>query len=84
MMICRLRFAPGTVSQAHEHPHEQVTIVEKGRPRFVVGSEERLCEAGDVLLFPGGFWHGATILDEETILIDIFSPPREDFLQAGP
>lgn len=61
MMICRLRFAPGTVSQAHEHPHEQVTIVEKGRARFVVGSEERLCEAGEVLLFPGGFWHGATI-----------------------
>ena len=35
-----------------------------------------------MLLFPGGFWHGATILDEETVVIDIFSPPREDFLQG--
>jgi quercetin dioxygenase-like cupin family protein len=56
LMLCRLRFAPGTVAQPHAHR--------------------------DVLLCPAGFWHGATILDEETVLIDIFSPIREDFLQA--
>src|SRR5512134_683039 len=84
VMVCRLRFAPGSVTAAHEHPHEQLTIVEKGRARFVVGSQERLCREGDVLLFPGGFRHGATILDEETVLIDIFSPPREDFLRSPP
>ncbi len=83
VMVCRLRFAPGTVTTAHDHPHEQLTIVEKGRARFVVGGEERVCQAGDVLLFPGGFRHGATILDEETVVIDIFSPPREDFLAAA-
>lgn len=82
VMVCRLRFAPGTVTQAHDHPHEQVTIVESGRARFVVGNEHRIAEAGDVLLFPGGFWHGATILEQETVLIDIFSPVREDFLSA--
>jgi quercetin dioxygenase-like cupin family protein len=81
LMVCRLRFAPGTVAQPHAHRHEQLTIVEKGRARFVVGQGERVAAAGDVLLFPGGFWHGATILDEETVLIDIFSPIREDFLQ---
>ena len=80
VMVCRLRFAPGTATPAHAHPHEQMTIVEKGRARFVVGDRERLVGPGDVLLFPGGFWHGATILDEETVLIDVFSPPREDFL----
>ena len=80
LMVCRLRFAPGVVTPAHEHPHEQITIVEKGRARFVVGDEERVVTAGEVLLFPGGFWHGATILDEETVLLDIFSPVREDFL----
>jgi quercetin dioxygenase-like cupin family protein len=84
VMVCRLRFAPGTVTQAHDHPHEQLTIVEKGQARFVVGGAERVVGPGDVLLFPGGFWHGATILDEETILIDIFSPPREDFLSPQP
>jgi quercetin dioxygenase-like cupin family protein len=80
LMICRLRFAPQIVTPAHEHPHEQMTIVEKGRVLFTLGEEERIAEAGDVLHFPPNSWHGATMLDEEVILIDIFSPVREDFL----
>ena len=80
LMVCRLRFAPRIVTPAHEHPHEQITIVERGRVLFVIGAEERIAEAGDVLHFPPNSWHGATMLDEEVILIDIFSPVREDFL----
>jgi len=80
LMICRLTFAPGTVTAAHDHVHEQMTMVEKGRVRFVTGSEEKVFGPGDVLLFPSGFWHGATMLDNEVVLIDIFSPIREDFL----
>jgi quercetin dioxygenase-like cupin family protein len=80
LMICRLRFAPGVVTTPHDHPHEQMTLVERGRARFLIGSEERIAEAGDVLHFPSGVWHGATMLEEEVVLIDIFSPVREDFL----
>ena len=83
LMICRLTFAPGTVTTAHDHIHEQMTIVEKGRVRFVVGSEEKVFGPGDVLLFPSGFWHGATMLDDQVVLIDIFSPLREDFLSPS-
>ena len=83
LMICRLTFAPGTVTAAHHHVHEQMTIVEKGRVRFVVGSEEKVFGPGDILLIPGGFWHGATMLDEEVVLLDIFSPRREDFLKPA-
>lgn len=83
LMICRLTFAPGTVTTAHDHVHEQMTIVEKGRVRFVVGSEEKVFGPGDVLLFPSGFWHGATMLDDEVVLMDIFSPIREDFLKPN-
>jgi quercetin dioxygenase-like cupin family protein len=81
MMICRLRFAPNTITPAHEHPHEQMTIIEKGKVLFTLGEETKVFEAGDVLHFPSNFWHGATMLDEEVILIDIFSPIREDFLK---
>jgi unsaturated pyranuronate lyase len=81
LMVCRLRFAPQVVTTAHDHPHEQITLVERGRVRFIVGSEERIAEAGDVLHFPPGVWHGATMLDEEVVLIDIFTPLREDFLK---
>lgn len=80
LMLCRLRFAPHVTSPAHEHPHEQITVVERGSARFIIGNEERIAQAGDVLHFPPGTWHGATTLDEEVILLDIFSPIREDFL----
>jgi quercetin dioxygenase-like cupin family protein len=80
MMICRLRIAPNVVTPAHDHPHEQMTLVERGRALFTIGDEERIAQAGDVLHFPAGTWHGATMLDEEVILVDIFSPIREDFL----
>lgn len=80
LMICRLRIAPNIVTPAHDHPHEQMTIVERGRVRFTIGDEQRIVQAGDVLHFPPGTWHGATMLDEEVILLDIFSPIREDFL----
>ena len=82
LMICRLRFAPHVVTPAHDHPHEQMTLVEKGRVLFTIGQEQRIVKAGDVLHFPPGSWHGATMLDEEVILIDIFSPVREDFLSS--
>lgn len=80
LMVCRLRFAPRVVTPAHDHPHEQVTLVEKGRVLFTVGDEQRIAQAGDLLHFPPNSWHGAAMLDEEVILIDIFSPIREDFL----
>jgi len=84
IMICRLSFEPGVVTAVHSHPHEQMTLVEKGRVRFHVAGAERLAAAGDVLLFPSGVAHGATILDEPVVLVDIFSPPREYFLHASP
>src|SRR5918996_423232 len=83
VMVCRLRFAPRLVTPPHDHPHEQITLVERGRVLFTVGDAQRVAEAGDVLHFPPGSWHGATMLDEEVVLIDIFSPVREDFLNNG-
>jgi quercetin dioxygenase-like cupin family protein len=80
LMVCRLRFDPFIDTPAHDHPHEQITIVERGRVRFTIGDRECVAEAGDVLHFPSGCWHGARMLDEEVVLIDIFTPVREDFL----
>lgn len=81
LMICRLRFDPFVTTPEHNHPHEQMTIVERGRVRFTVAGAERIAVAGDVLHFPSMCRHGATMLDEETVLIDIFTPLREDFLK---
>jgi quercetin dioxygenase-like cupin family protein len=80
MMVCRLRMAPHVVTPIHDHPHEQVTLVERGRVRFVVGGAEVVSAPGDVLHFPAHCRHGATTLEEEVVLIDIFSPIRAEFL----
>lgn len=80
LMVCRLRFAPRVVTAVHSHPHEQITLVAAGRVLFTVEDQQREVSAGDVLHFAPGVRHGATMLDEEVVLIDIFSPIREDFL----
>ena len=82
LMICRFRFAPFLVTPEHEHPHEQMSIVVSGRVRFFIEGTERIASAGDVLHFPPNCWHGATMMDEEVVLIDIFSPVREDFFNG--
>lgn len=81
VMVCRFRFTPHLVTPEHDHPHEQITLVERGPVRFTIGDEQRIAQTGDILHFPPGVWHGATMLDEEVVLIDIFSPIREDFLK---
>ncbi|HEX9425523.1 MAG TPA: cupin domain-containing protein [Pyrinomonadaceae bacterium] len=82
LMICRFRFAPLLVTPQHTHPHEQMSLVVSGRVRFFADGTERLASPGDVLHFPSNCLHGATMLDEEVVLIDIFTPVREDFLET--
>lgn len=82
LMACRLRFAPHVVTPLHRHPHEQMTLVLQGQVRFTIEGEERIAVGGDVLQFPSNVEHGATMLDEEVVLVDIFTPVREDFLSS--
>ncbi len=53
LMVCRARFAPHIrVTAVHTHPHEQITLVEKGRVRFTVNGQPLEAAPGDVLRFP--------------------------------
>lgn len=80
LMICRLTIQPRVVTAVHAHAHEQMTIVERGRVLYIIDGVEHVCSPGDVLHFPPHLPHGATMLDEEVVLVDVFTPPREDFL----
>jgi len=80
VMVVRFTFEPFLVTPEHTHPHEQMTLVVKGKVKFFIDGEVKIVSAGDVLHFPPHNRHGATMLDEEVVLIDIFSPIREDFL----
>ncbi|HYX27387.1 MAG TPA: cupin domain-containing protein [Pyrinomonadaceae bacterium] len=80
LMICRFRFQPHLETPRHRHSHEQMSIVMSGRVRFFVEGQERICSAGDILQFPSNCLHGATMMGEEVVLIDVFTPLRQDFL----
>jgi quercetin dioxygenase-like cupin family protein len=80
LMICRLRFDALVDTPVHSHPHEQMTFVMKGKVKFLIDGDPVVAVTGDILHFPPDQKHGATMLDEEVVLIDIFSPIREDFL----
>ena len=80
IMICRFRFDAFLVTPEHTHPHEQMTLVIQGNVRFFIEGEEHIVSPGNVLHFPPHNRHGATMMEKEVILIDIFSPIREDFL----
>ena len=82
VMVCRFTFDPFVVTDVHSHPHEQITMVVAGKVKFTVDGLAVIAAPGDVLHFPSNNSHGATMLDEEVVLIDIFSPIREDFLEG--
>ena len=69
----------GAHAAAHAHPHEQLFWMLRGRMDFRLGSDTRTCVAGDVAVIPGGVEHEAWF-PEDTEVIDVFAPPREDFV----
>ncbi len=72
----------GAHAGAHQHPHEQLVWMLKGRLELRIGSERRMLLPGDVAVIPGGTEHEAWFRDDTEVL-DVFSPPREDFLRGG-
>ncbi len=78
-LMGRFKIAKGAAVPAHSHPHEQTGIMISGRIRFNVDGEITDVETGDSWCLPGGVEHSAEAL-EDSIIIEVFSPVREDFL----
>lgn len=79
MMLVEVTLVKDSVVPEHTHPHEQIGYLASGRLRFVLGDEERILEQGDSWLVPSGVPHVVIALTD-SVAIDIFAPPREDFL----
>ena len=71
--------AKGTAIPVHQHEHEQVGYIVRGRARFEIGGETRELVEGDSYLALSNVPHGVVAL-EDSIAIDIFSPPRTEYL----
>jgi quercetin dioxygenase-like cupin family protein len=82
LMMVRVRFHAGAVGALHHHPHRQVTLVESGRFQVEVGHEARVLVPGDSFFAAPDVEHGVVAL-EAGVLVDVFAPAREDFLNRG-
>ena len=79
VMVVENHFKKGAVGALHSHPHTQITYVISGSFEFTIGDETKVVNCGDTLLKKDGILHGCVCL-EEGVLLDIFSPMREDFV----
>ncbi|WP_344980204.1 cupin domain-containing protein [Compostibacter hankyongensis] len=79
LMLVRVSFEKGAVGALHDHPHSQITHVESGRFEVEIGGVKQVLQAGDAYYVPPHAVHGAVCL-ESGVLIDVFSPYREDFV----
>ncbi len=80
IMLVKAKFEAGAVGTLHEHHHVQVTYVESGVFEMTIGEEKKIIRKGDGYYVPPHAIHGCVCV-EPGILIDVFSPFREDFVK---
>jgi quercetin dioxygenase-like cupin family protein len=84
LMLAHVRFKEGAVVPTHSHHNEQMTYVLEGAMRFFIGEgagEEFMVRAGEVVVIPSNVPHRAEVL-EDTLEMDVFTPPRRDWLEG--
>lgn len=80
IMMVQVKFDKGGIGVRHEHHHSQTTYVASGKFKVTISNNTEILSAGDGFYIPPHVYHGAVCL-EDGILIDVFSPAREDFLE---
>jgi quercetin dioxygenase-like cupin family protein len=79
--VARLKLAAGAVVPMHQHVNEQISMIEYGRLRFVIGGVEQIAEAGDAVRIPPDVPHTVTA-EIDSLAVDLFSPIREDWIRG--
>ncbi len=84
VMIAHVYLKKGDDVPQHSHMNEQITYILQGALQFWLGPEgdrEVTVRAGEVLVIPSNLEHRALAL-EDTLDVDVFNPPREDWLNG--
>ena len=81
-MLARLLLRKGCLVPMHHHENEQITYILEGALKFILPGQEITVRAGEVLVIPPNVPHSAEAL-EDTIDLDVFSPPRADWLSGA-
>lgn len=80
LMVVRVKFEKGGIAAMHAHPHAQVSTIISGKYEFTVNNEMKIVSAGDSVLMNPNEPHQCLCL-EPGVVVDTFSPAREDFIQ---
>jgi quercetin dioxygenase-like cupin family protein len=78
-LMTEFKLKKGSEIPRHCHPYEQTGYLITGKIRLFVGSEEFECKPGDSWCIPSDEEHGADV-SEDSIVVEVFSPVREDYL----
>jgi quercetin dioxygenase-like cupin family protein len=79
VMLARVLLKKGCVVPEHSHENEQLTYILEGALRFWIDGKELVVRAGEVLCIPAHMPHRAEAV-EDTVDLDVFYPPRQDWL----
>jgi quercetin dioxygenase-like cupin family protein len=79
LTLAVIELDPGAVVDEHSHENEQLGVVLQGTITFRVGDEQLELGPGETWCIPGGTPHEATAGPDGCVVLDVFSPPREDF-----
>ena len=79
VMLVRFAFEAGAVGTEHSHPHRQISVIESGLFDVTIGGKTKRLSAGDSYFVAPDIRHGAVAV-ETGVIVDVFSPHREDFL----
>ena len=80
-MFTRYTFQPNCASSLHSHPHEQMGIILDGEFEMIIGDETKMLKKGDMYRVPPDVTHGGATHSKGCLILDTFSPPREDYKQ---
>jgi quercetin dioxygenase-like cupin family protein len=80
IMMVKVKFEKGSIGYMHKHHHAQTSYVAQGIFDVSIEGETTRLKAGDAFYVEPNLLHGATCI-EEGLLIDVFSPLREDFIK---
>jgi len=82
IMMVQVKFEKGAEGSPHQHFHTQTTYCAAGKFEFTIDGVKQIVKAGDGVYIEPNLLHGAVCL-EEGMLIDVFAPVREDFLDGS-
>jgi quercetin dioxygenase-like cupin family protein len=80
-MVVRIDCAKGSEVPIHTHPHEQIGHLVSGRATLKVGDKAVELKPNDGYAIPSNVPHGVVDCPEDSVFVDVFSPPREEYRQ---